>query len=695
MQRSMIRLAFSILLSSLFLPFLSAFNHPQPSMGILDLRNEMINEKYVLKLNGEWEFYWKRIYRPHHFKLEKSPIPDGFFRVPSYWNELEVDGLKPEGKGYATYRLRILLPTSCNIPLGLDVKVMDSSYDLYVNGSFLGSNGVTGTSEQLSVPEYDPRIYRFMPRGDTLEILFNVSNYHHRRGGFWLPVEFGSFAKIQSAASIRWGRSISNVTILLAFCFFFMFFFILYPADKVSLFFAVALLGMGIRPLFNNQFLIHLFADPAWHWIIRMEYISTYTILTGGYLYVYSLFRSNYHRILAIAVATISAFLTVATLILPVSTFAYFVIPTYLLFFLFAVNSIACSGFNLFKNRRLLDLIYFGAFIVIVFAAIHDIVIASKNITGHGVYVLSEAIMLFVFIQSGLLIYKWIRSFREKEKLQENLSQLNRDLESIVNKRTKELNSQKNKAEEYSRQIQEQNKSLTDTINLKNRVFSVIAHDLRSPVVNIQYILNLLKEEEYRDKYESLAASCINYSQMVINLLENMLVWGRGQEDHIRYAPDYHDLASIILTNMSIYKDTADRKNISVNFTQIGGATAWIDKELIDIIIRNLLSNAIKYTNRGGRISILVKEKPKPENYISVRICDNGIGIPPERQKTILTSEEIDSTPGTDNEKGTGLGLKLAFELVKVNNGSIEIESKPGEGTCFTIGLPATNEEAE
>lgn len=691
----MIRLALSILLSIIILPYINAFHPPQLSKGVLDLRNEVIDDKYIIKLNGEWEFYWNKLYRPHHFSADNSPKPDGFSKVPSYWSEMQIRGQKHDNQGYATYRLTILLPPSCNIPLGLDVKVMDSSYDLYVNGNYLGSNGVTGTSEQLSVPDYDPTIYRFMASGDTLEIMFNVANYHHRRGGFWLPVEFGSFTKIQSVAAINWGRSISNVTILFTFSLFFLFFFILYPADKTTLFFAITLLGLGLRPLFNNQFLIYLISDIDWQWVVKMEYISLYITTSGGYLFLYSLFRSSYHRILAIAVSSFFVFATIATLFLPVKTFSYLVFIAYFFVFLFAVNSITCSGYNLFKKRKLIDSIYFFAFIIIAIAAVHDIIIASKNFKGHSLYILSEVIVLFVITQSALLIYKWVRSYREKEKLQENLEQLNRDLESMVQRRTRELNNQKNKAEEYSTRIQEQNKSLTDTISLKNRVFSVIAHDLRSPVVNIQYILNLLKEEEYRDKYESLAASCINYSQMVINLLENMLVWGRGQEDHIRYAPDYHDLASIILTNMSIYKDTADRKNIAVNFTQIGGTTAWIDKELMDIIIRNLLSNAIKYTNHGGRISILVKERPKPENYISVRICDNGIGIPPERQETILTSEEIDSTPGTDNEKGTGLGLKLTFELVKVIRGNIEIDSKPGEGTCFTISLPATNSETK
>jgi signal transduction histidine kinase len=236
--------------------------------------------------------------------------------------------------------------------------------------------------------------------------------------------------------------------------------------------------------------------------------------------------------------------------------------------------------------------------------------------------------------------------------------------------------------------IASKNKQLSDTIQLKNKIFSVISHDLRSPVVNILYMLNLLKEKEYKEKYDSFANSSIEYAQMVINLLENMLVWGRGQEEKIKYSPSVQDLASIILTNLSIFKETADRKDISVNFTQKGTSFGYFDKDLMDIVIRNMLSNAVKYTHRGGRISILVMDKSNEGSRILLKICDNGTGISESKQKYLFTFTEIESTPGTENERGTGLGLKLCYELVKINQGTITIESKEGEGTCFIISLP-------
>jgi len=334
------------------------------------------------------------------------------------------------------------------------------------------------------------------------------------------------------------------------------------------------------------------------------------------------------------------------------------------------------------------DIIYFLACILLITGGIHDIKVSlGKSATSQG-YVLTYVVVVFVMIQAGLILYRWIKAFYEKEKLQNDLEFMNRNLEILVSERTQELKTRNDEIEKQSSRIALQNKKLSETIQMKNKIFSVISHDLRSPVVNILYMLNLLKEKEYKDKYDSFANSSIEYAQRVISLIENMLVWGRGQEDKIKHSPEKLNLADIVLTNLSIFKETSDKKEIAVNFTQVGSSISYCDKDLMDIIIRNLLSNAVKYTPRGGRISILLKDKATEENLILLKICDNGIGISPEKQKYLFTSSEVASTPGTENEKGTGLGLKLCHELIKINKGTISVESREGEGACFSITLP-------
>jgi signal transduction histidine kinase len=424
-----------------------------------------------------------------------------------------------------------------------------------------------------------------------------------------------------------------------------------------------------------------------WEWIVRWEYLGLYLILTGWYWFAVILYPSRFFRVITWIITFIFLAASVLTMLLPVKIFSYMTAVIYPALILLIGYSLYRNILGIIKKNKA-DYIYFTAFVFLSFAAIHDVRVSlGKSDVASG-YILTYILVLFVFIQAILLLYKWVKAYSEKEKLQNELEYINRNLEIIVKERTQEINSRREEIENQNRKIAFQNKQLSDTIQLKNKIFSVIAHDLRSPVVNILYMLNLLKEKEYKDKFDSFADASIQYSQQVINLLENMLVWGRGQEDKIKFSPGKHDLADLILTNMSIFKETADKKEISVNFTQIGNSKAYFDKDLMDIIIRNLLSNAVKYTSNGGRISILLKDKPATGEGISLKICDNGVGIPPVKQKYIFTSTEIESTPGTENEKGTGFGLKLCHELVHLNNGTISVESKEGEGTCFTITLP-------
>jgi signal transduction histidine kinase len=660
---------------------------PKAVKGIMDLRQMDKGERFFVKLNGEWEFYWNKMLHPCDF--EKNEIlPDYYGEVPSYWTDYPREVVKTEKEGFATYRLLVLLPSGYRVPLGFDMPVFDSSYDIYVNGRYFGGNGQPGKSASETEPGYSRNFFRFDPQSDSITIVINVANYSHRRGGFWLPMKIGTFFEVQKRLANSWAGDWAIISLLLGFSLFFFFFYLISPREKVMGLFCMATIGLALRPLFTSHFLISNLFDVGWTWMIRFEYLGLSLIIIGWVWFVQVLYPTNYFRVFAIGITVIFTGSSVLTLFLPVNIFSYSTLVLYPVILILMAYGIAKSLLGVFQKRTF-DIIYFLAFLILVSAGIHDIRVSLGKSESTRGYVLSYAIVVFVLIQAGMLLYKWVRSYQEKEKLQNELAFINRNLEQIVSERTQELKTRNEEIEKQNTRIALQNKQLSETIQLKNKIFSVVAHDLRSPVVNILYMLNLLKEKEFKEKYDTFANSSIEYAQSVILLLENMLVWGRGQEDKIKFSPAKHNFADIILTNLSIFKDSADKKEISVNFTQVGKLFAYFDKDLMDIIIRNLLSNAVKYTPRGGRISILLKEKPSENKSILLKICDNGVGIPEEKQKSLFTSDEVSSTPGTENEKGTGLGLKLCHELVLINKGIISVESKEGEGTCFIISIPA------
>jgi signal transduction histidine kinase len=659
---------------------------PLAKKGVLDLRSIPDPFSFKISLNGEWEFYWNKMLRPDDFSSGHI-LPEYYGRVPAYWTEYQQDHIKTEGKGYATYRLTILLPKDYHESLGLDLPIFDSSYEIFVDGKKLGENGIPGRTAAETKPEYRRNFFRISPASDSLNIIIIVANFDHRRGGFWLPAKFGSFRAVQRNLAASWAASWSVISLLMGFSIFFLFFLILSPREKIMGYFSLATFGLALRPLFTSHFLILNLFDMNWEWIVRFEYLSLYLVIVGWSWVAFSLYPSRIIRTASyfISVSYIIAF--ILTLFLPVKIFALATYLTYTSVFFLASYLIFHSFLGTLRKRRL-DFAYLLMFLMVFFAACHDIRVSLGRSTSEIGYVVTYMIVVFVFFQAILLLYKWIKAFFEKERLQNELEFMNRNLENLVNERTLQLKTRTLEIENKNTRIALQNKQLSDTIQLKNKIFSVIAHDLRGPIVNILYMLNLLKEKDYKENYDTFANSSIQYAQNVITLLENMLVWGRDQEDKIKFAPGNRDLAEIILTNLSIIKETADKKNIIMNFTQIGTSVAFFDKDLLDIVIRNILSNAIKYTHKGGRISILLKDKFQGEKGIMLKICDNGVGIPENKQKNLFSSAEIISTPGTEDEKGTGLGLKLCYELVRLNNGTISVKSRSGEGTCFIISLP-------
>lgn len=661
--------------------------------GVMDLRNLENKDKFIVNLNGEWEFYWNQMLYPFNFKQDKKPVPDCYGSVPSYWTDYKSGKVKTEKKGYATYRLTILLPPDIKSRLCLDVPIFDSSYDLWLDDMLLTSNGHPGKTKDETIPQYDPVFLRISPLSDTLNILINVSNFHHHRGGFWMPMRIGTFQEINKSNANKWAGDYAAFSLLMGFAFFFLIFFFLSPKDRIMGFFSLVLFSVALRPLFTSHFLIYDFINLSWLWTIKLEYLSLFLGICGWTWFTDSLYQSKFIRIVSYIITFVFSVSFLLTIFLPVGLFSYSIFPVYVSIVILMIYSLYRSFEGLIQ-KRLVDGIYFFAFILVAAGSVHDIMVSLGKSYTHIGYVMSFIIVIFIFIHATMLLYKWIIAFNEKEKLRKELEFLNRNLEQMIDERTQELKTRNKEIEKQSTKIALQNKQLSETVQLKNKIFSVIAHDLRSPVVNILYMLNLLKEEEYKEKYDTFANSSIQYAQMVINLLENMLVWGRGQEDKIKYEPSEQDLASIILTNLSIFKESTDRKDITINFTQKGNSFAFFDKALMDIVIRNILSNAVKYTFRGGRISILLKDKYNGDGDILLRICDNGIGIPAAKLKNLFTQKEIQSVPGTEDEKGTGLGLKLCYELIKINGGTIDVESKEGEGTCFIITLPVRNKNS-
>ncbi|HEX2976143.1 MAG TPA: 7TM diverse intracellular signaling domain-containing protein, partial [Bacteroidales bacterium] len=438
----------------LFLLFLSlplqtfcSTEDPVAKGGILDLRKIENKEHFILKLNGEWEFYWKRMLYPHDFESGKI-IPDYFGKVPSYWTDYSK-WLKTENFGYATYRLRILLPEGFRSPVAFDLPIFDSSYDIYINGKYIDGNGKTGKSKTDSQPEYRKVFFRYTPDSDVITLIINVSNYHHRRGGFWLPAKIGTFSLLQKHLANSWAANWSVISLLLG-CSLLFFFFFIFSNGEIMGFFSMVSTGLALRPLFTNSFLIQSFINIPWVWLIRCEYTDLYFILIGTSWFASKLYPSTFAKALAWGITILSGIAFVFTVFLPVRIFSYFMLVIYPALFI-VTGYLIFRSFKAALKNSIVDTIYLIAFMLLLAGGLNDIWVAlGRSGSGSG-YLLTYMIVVIVIIQASLLIYRWIRSFRETEKLKLEMEYMNRNLEKLIDERTRELQIR-------NQEIEEQNK---------------------------------------------------------------------------------------------------------------------------------------------------------------------------------------------------------------------------------------------
>ncbi|MCB0753530.1 MAG: PAS domain-containing sensor histidine kinase, partial [Ignavibacteriae bacterium] len=233
---------------------------------------------------------------------------------------------------------------------------------------------------------------------------------------------------------------------------------------------------------------------------------------------------------------------------------------------------------------------------------------------------------------------------------------------------------------------------LKDLNASKDKFFSIISHDLRSPFTSIIGFAEVMLEDIEtltKDEIKEFTNSIYKSSKNIQNLLENLLQWSRVQTGRIEFNPINFDLNNLINDVIALYQVNAARKKINLISSVEKNYTVRADKFMIDTVLRNLVSNSIKFTNSGGEIKVNVEELSEKELTISV--SDNGVGIKEEVIEKLFKIDSHVTTKGTEKEKGTGIGLILCKEFVEKHEGKIWVESKIDEGSQFKFILPIKN----
>ena len=237
------------------------------------------------------------------------------------------------------------------------------------------------------------------------------------------------------------------------------------------------------------------------------------------------------------------------------------------------------------------------------------------------------------------------------------------------------------------------NQELKELNANKDTFFSIIAHDLRNPLSGLLNLAEML-EEDYdtmdEDEVKQFIRLINDSAQQFHRLLNNLLQWARFEMGKMEFNPEILDLNEIVESNIKLFSMNATEKSIDIKNHIPENLTVQGDPNMLDTILRNILSNGIKFTDKGGKIEI--SHASNPEEHI-IKISDTGMGMESDQLEDLFSIENMESTDGTNEEKGTGLGLVLCKQMIEKNGGSINVESEPGEGTTFSFTLPKKNDE--
>jgi two-component system sensor histidine kinase/response regulator len=236
--------------------------------------------------------------------------------------------------------------------------------------------------------------------------------------------------------------------------------------------------------------------------------------------------------------------------------------------------------------------------------------------------------------------------------------------------------------------IEKQNNELKATLTNRDKMYSVIAHDLRSPMASIRMVLNLVvasvsPEVVGKELYE-LLDKANRESEDVHDLLDNLLKWTKSQTGRLTVVSQDLDLNDIIPGVVEIFEMIAQTKHITLNLQK--SETPLVvnaDNDMLKTVVRNFLSNAIKFSPDSSSIDIIMGTE---NDYAKVSVRDHGVGIAPERLDTIFHKGE--TTYGTGGEEGSGLGLQLCQDFARKNGGDCTVESVEGEGSTFSVLIP-------
>jgi signal transduction histidine kinase len=689
---------------------------PRAAMGVLDLTDWDFQSDGPVNLMGEYEFYWKQLLGPPDFAKKNRSQNRRLIEVPGYWNDFDSAGEKASGNGFATYRLSVIL-NGKDTSLALKVLDMGTAFTLFLNGKNVYSAGTVGRNQATSKPQFKPSVIDFQVKDNILEIVFQVSNFHHRKGGAWEPVVLGTEEQIRDIRETRLSYELFLFGSILIMAIYHFGLFALRRKDRSTLFFGIFCLLIALRILTTGErYLVQLLPNISWELLGKLEYLSYYLAVPAFAQYFCSIFDQRFLKTICTAAAILSLIFSALVLVFPLKIFSY-TLPLYHIItvslFIYGIYILVTSSLK----RDYHAFIFLAGFFILFLTAINDM-LYNESLIETGQFI-PLGLFIFIFSQAFLISLRFSKAFTLVERQRRELKKSKAELEIRVRERTADLleaNTSLSVEVEERKQAQEAAVEARKTAEIANRAKSEflanMSHELRTPLNHILGFTELVVDKsagELNETQEEYLNDVLHSSNHLLSLINDILDLSKVESGKMELKLTEFVLKDFLDHSLGIVKEKAMKHGLklSMNLERLP-ATLKADERKLKQVLYNLLSNAVKFTPAGGSILLSVEQVNNCRlksvcktnaassdknslngNFIKISVSDSGIGLADDNLDRIFKPFEQADNSASRKFQGTGLGLSLTRSLVELHKGCIWAESKgEGQGSTFSFVIP-------
>lgn len=621
---------------------------PVARRGVADLSRHDWRAEGTVTLSGEWELYWRELLEPGAFPVPAGEAPH-HIELVRLWTGHTLEGEKLPGDGFASFRLLVETGKSGG-RWGLRVPPILSAHKLWVNGALVAELGVVGDSPERTRPEQRPYSVFFESTSPTVEIVLQISNFNHSKGGTETSFSFGEQEAVLKARELDLVIGASLVGALLVMALYHFALFLLRRSERSTLYFGFVCLLVGYsKATLGETAMSVLLPSFPWELWYKAGYTSAHLSLAFILLFVAQVYPGEVSPRFVKPVCAAAFAFCAFVLATPVKVFTSYA----WLYELIVANAAAVYvvwALLLAARRGRRGALFMGVGgILFAVAGINDVLVHAEVVTGR--YLLAYGLFGLVLSQSFGLALRFSRAFTKVERLSQRLLSLDK---------------------------------------LKDEFLANTSHELRTPLHGIIGLAESLIDGaagKLPSRAVASLSSIASSGRRLSNLVNDILDFSRLKNRELRLERAPVDLKAMIDKVLALSRYLLKEKGIALE-NAVGDDARYVlgDENRLEQILFNLVGNAIKFTE-SGRVLISTRAVA---DVVELTVEDTGIGIPEDRLEDVFKSfEQVDSSDAR-RFGGAGLGLSITRQLVELHGGRVWIESRLGLGTEVKLTLPAS-----